>query len=290
MNNKTNLETKPNESRKLFFGLFIFPLVIAFGMAILLAGVVFLTNEKETPETLVLAIKTGSPSKRWQKAFELSNELNQKKNILRSDSLVGELLHIFEDRSHYDAKTRSFIAVALSHFNQPRIIQSLEKALSDEDLDIKIYSVWSLGVLNAKEAASKIKPFLKNESSELRKIAAYVLGSIGDSAVISDLEILLEDPVTDVRWNAALSLAKLGNFSGEDVLIKMLDRQALESGPPLSENEIEKIMVNATKGLALINQPNSIKILQSTSQHERNLKVRQAALDALQYQKEKFLK
>ena len=77
MGETPSLTPKPASGRKLFYGLFIFPLIIAVGMAVLLCTVVLLTKEAETPESLITAIKTGAPSKRWQKAFELSNEINQ---------------------------------------------------------------------------------------------------------------------------------------------------------------------------------------------------------------------
>src|SRR3989339_1538249 len=100
----------PDPKRKLFFGLFIFPLLIAVGMALLLCTVVFLTNEEETPETLITAIKTGAPSKRWQKAFELSNELNREGGLLRSAGIMNEVIHILNDKEHYDAQTRAYMA------------------------------------------------------------------------------------------------------------------------------------------------------------------------------------
>ena len=110
------METAPNSGRKLFFGLFIFPLLIAVGMAVLLCGVVLLTSEQETPETLVAAIKSGAPGKRWQKAFELSNEINRSKDDLRSQALRNELVHILGDSERYDAKTRSYMALAIAPF------------------------------------------------------------------------------------------------------------------------------------------------------------------------------
>jgi hypothetical protein len=82
-------QTPQPQGRKLFYGLFLFPLLIAAGMAILLCTVVFLTHEEQNPETLITAIKTGSPSKRWQKAFELSNELNRSAENLRQTGLIN---------------------------------------------------------------------------------------------------------------------------------------------------------------------------------------------------------
>jgi len=277
-------ELKPNTGRKLFFGLFVFPLLIAVGMAVLLCAVIFLTHEEETAESLITAIKTGSPSKRWQKAFELSNEINRAKAGIRSESVMKEIIHILTDPNHYDPKTRGYMALAVSRFERPEAVQALRQSLSDESRDVQLYALWGLGALRAKEAEGDIAKFLQNENGEMRKMSAYVLGVIGARASLERLKMLLEDPVNDVQWNVALSLARLGDDAGSPVLLKMLDRQLLErEGMP--EAQIEKVMINAAKGLALIKRPEFIKILETVARSERNLKVRQAAINALQYGK-----
>ena len=271
-------------NRKLFFGLFIFPLVIAIGMAVLLCGTVLLTHEEESPESLLAAIKTTSPGKRWQKAFELSNELAKPGSNLRSAPLLHEMTGILQD-SHYDPKTRGYMALALGHFDSVEAVDALKKSLSDPEEDVALYAMWSLGSLKARDAVPQITSMLKSEKSETRKTAVYVLGALGDSSVTSEIKKLLDDPVADVRWNAALTLARLNDEAGSGILHEMLDRSKLESGGTMNEAEIEVVMINATKGLALIQKPESIKILQSVSREDKSLKVRQAALEALRYQK-----
>ena len=54
-----NTEVIPNSRRKVFFGLFVFPMLIAVTMAVLLSAIVLLTHEEETPESLITAIKSG---------------------------------------------------------------------------------------------------------------------------------------------------------------------------------------------------------------------------------------
>ncbi len=280
---------KPNSGRKLFFGLFIFPLLIAIGMAVLLCSVVLLTHEQETPESLITAIKTGSPSKRWQKAFELSNELNRKDaKGIRNLATMREVIHILQDPSHYDAKTRGYMAIALAHFDEPEAAQALKKSLQnkEEGEEVKLYDIWSLGVLKNTDTLPEIVPFLKSENADLRKMAVYVMGAIGNPSAIPSLRPLLNDAVEDIRWNTALSLARLGNDSGFEILLKMLDRQSLILNGALSESEIEMIMINATKGLALIKRSESLETLEKISREDKNLKVRQAAIEAIHYQKE----
>lgn len=280
------LTEKPNPKRKLFFGLFIFPLLIAVGMALLLCTVVFLTHEEETPETLITAIKTGSPSKRWQKAFELSNELNQRPEMIRKAGVMKEIIHILGDPDHYDVKTRAYMTLALSRFKEPEAAEAIRKRLTEEEPEVQLYLIWALGNLGAKEAAPDLAPFLSHENSDLRKVAAYVLGVLGDKEIVPRLKPLLEDPVADVSWNAALSLARLGDDSGWNVLMKMLDRGNLTSRYGMSKDQIEKVMTNAIKGLAQLKRSDSLPLLRSLAQSDESLKVREAAIEAVKYQEE----
>lgn len=276
---------KANEGRKLFFGLFIFPLLIMVGMALLLSVIVIFTHESENPESLITQIKTGPPSKRWQKAFELSNELNRKSGMLRDEGVMREMIHILKDDLHYDPKTRSYMAIALSHFPSPQAREALRVALEDPSEDVQLYVLWALGVLGAQEAVPEIVPFLKNESGQVRKMAVYVLGVLGRREVVSQILPLLRDERPDVRWNAALSLARLGDNAGRTVLTNVLDREYLLREYPAPEQEIETIMVNAAKGLALIGGVESLRMLEFLSENDKSLKVRQAALDAIRYLK-----
>ena len=273
-------------SRKLFFGLFVFPLVIAVGMAVLLCTVVLMTHENQTPESLIAAIKKSSPSKRWQKAFELSNELNHPSGTVRRDRLTAEIADMLADRAHYDAKTRAYMALALSHENTPQAIEALRRALKDPEEDVRLYAIWSLGVLRSQEAVPDILLALQSDSADTRKTAAYVLGALGEGSAREALKKKLSDPASDVQWNAALALARLGDGSGRNVLIRMMQRSELSSQYKMGESQIEAVMTNAAKGLALIRGAEAVKILESVSRNDKSMKVRQAALNALKLQKE----
>lgn len=271
-------------TRKLFFGLFLFPLLIAAGMALLLCSVVFLTHEEETPESLIAAIKSGAPSKRWQKAFELSNELNQNPRMIREIGVMKEIIHILGDPDHYDRKTRSYMTMALARFQEPEAVDALRESLKKEEPEVQLYLLWALGIVNAREAIREVEGFLAEENVELRKMAAYVSGVLGDRETISKLKPLLNDPVADVSWNAALSLARLGDDSGSEILVKMLDRGALASNYQMPKDRIEKVMVNAIKGLARLRRPDSLSLFESLARDDESLLVRQAAIEAIRYQ------
>jgi len=124
-----------------------------------------------------------------------------------------------------------------------------------------------------------------NEAVKMERAALAIIegqGALNDQKVIPALEHALEDSVIDVRWNAALSLARLGNASGVEVLLQMLDRDRLQQVQQLNEAEIERAMVNAARALSLIRYPEAGPILKTISEADPNLKVREAARATLQ--------
>lgn len=288
MSDGDDQEIIPNTRRKVFFGLFLFPMLIAVTMAVLLSTIVLLTREEETPESLITAIKTGAPSKRWQKAFELSNELNREGGLLRSRGIMNEVIHILNDSDHYDAKTRSYMAMALSRFEEPEAKEALIGLVSsleaDDETELPIFAMWAAGNMQDPALAEEVARFLTSPEADFRKTAAYVLGVLGNKKFIPQLKRVLEDPVSDVRWNAALALERLGDDSGFDVLVQMLDRNHLRRVHGLDERELERVMTNAARALGLSRRAEAIRILEAVAEHDPNLKVRQAARAALEHQ------
>jgi HEAT repeat protein len=272
----------PNSGRKLFYGLFVFPLLIAVGMAVLLCTVVLLTRESETPESLITAIKTGSPSKRWQKAFELSNELNRDPAMIRSSAVMKEVIHILKDRSGYDARTRSYMAIALSRFEGEEAAPALHETLRAEtEEEVLLYLLWALGQKAYRPARPDIETYLASPKEDLKKMAAYVLGALGETESVTALLPLVDDESRDVRWNAALALARLGSDAGHAELLKMIDRPTLvQTGIPA--DKADEVMINAVKGLGLLKRGDAMPILEELSRSDPSLKVRQAALEVLQ--------
>ncbi len=268
--------------RKLFFGLFIFPLVITVGMGIFLCTAVLLTHEQDTPENLIAQLKKSSPSKRWQKAFELSNELNRTLGESAGDAVLKEIISIFLDPQRYDAKTRSYMALALARFKTVYSEGALITGVSDASEEVRVHSVWALASIGSSRSIPAIRSSMKDDSDSVRKTSAYALGVLSCKECAAELKRALKDESSDVRWNSALALARLGDDSGADILMSMLERQELEDRYKMNEPAIEAVMTNALKGLALIKNAKSAKILASISKNDKNMRVRQTALTALE--------
>ncbi len=272
--------------RKLFFGLFIFPLVITVGMAVFLCAAVLMTHEQDTPENLLASLKKSAPSKRWQKAFELSNELNRNADKEPGDMVLKEMIGIFLDADRYDTKTRSYMAMALARSRTKNAQEALLSGIQDASEEVRVHSVWAITTSGNTEALPQIQALMKDDSEHVRKTAAYAMGALNCHNCVPDLQSALKDSASDVRWNAALALARLKNDSGLEILNDMLKRSELENELNMSEESIESVMTNALKGLGLIKNANSVKILESISKTDKNIHVRQAALAAMENFKE----
>lgn len=281
-------QKSPESAKKLFYGLFIFPLLIAVGMAVFLCTVVLMTHEDQSPEALMASIRKTTPSKRWQKAFELSNEINRNPERAASSSLYKEMISIVKDKDNFDSKTRGYMAIALARFEKPEAEMALIQSLAQtNDVDYEAYAMWALGQMKSQRAASVIQNRLASDSADLRKVAAYVLGVVGGPDAVSPLLPLLTDASDEVQWNAALALSRLGNAKGEPILFEMLDRERLQKDFKMDERQIESAMINAMKGLSLIRSQDSNKILETLAKHDKNMKIRQQAIQTLNEVKSK---
>ena len=133
-NNHTDIEEKnkldemSNSSRvyALFYSFFLIPFMLAFFGAFFYFMFSFLTHEKKTPVDLLNNIQSGSATKRWQAAFELSNMLDEEK-ILNKELFNAKLKSLFEKSKHDDPKVRAYLALVCHQFLQKTFSHLLMK-------------------------------------------------------------------------------------------------------------------------------------------------------------------
>ena len=148
---------------------------------------------------------------------------------------MKEVMHILNEPGEYDAKTRSYMALALARFEGEEVGRALRAALEEEtEPEVLINILWALGLKKDAASVDLILPFLQRNEEELRKTAVYVLGAIGETKAVPAIEPLLADASQDVRWNTATSLARLSSDAGYGTLVKMLDRDTLKASASLS--------------------------------------------------------
>jgi HEAT repeat protein len=263
--------------------LFIVPLLIVIVSVGLFYAFGFLAFKTKTPEDFLYEIKTAGQSKKWQAAYSLAGMLVTEKEISAETqkTLTREILALFQNKEKYRAQVRSYLALALGYLKQPEAVPVLIEALQENDEDVVLYSVWSLTVLGDGRAQTEILPLIEDDRPAIRKIAAFSLGHFPGEDSVNQLKKALRDSEADVTWNAALALAQLGNSSGAFILEKLLNRNYLDGFPDLSDEEKEKIMINALYAMDQIRYSEAISTIKELSQSDPSLKVRKAAMDIL---------
>jgi HEAT repeat protein len=97
----------------------------------------------------------------------------------------------------------------------------------------------------------------------------------------------LEDARADVQWNAAVALARHGRHEGVPVLRRMLDRAYVERNvtrQPQSRGDVDpvgEVIISGLHAIGALKESALSEQVRALSTEDRNLKVRQAAIEAL---------
>ena len=91
----------------------------------------------------------------------------------------------------------------------------------------------------------------------------------------------LNDAEENVRWDAAIALAKMGDSSGQQVILRLLNREYLEKFPEVDPYEQNQIILVAIKAASCIRNSGLSEVIKKLSKNDPNMKVRNAAMEAL---------
>jgi len=194
----------------------------------------------------------GDP-KRWQSGYDLSLLLRSREG---GSAPLPELAAAFQEaRRAGDVKLRRYLALALGRTGDGRAAVALGAGLDDSDGDTRLYCAWGLMQVGGPEALADLRRVAATHADEgVRKMAVFALGQRGDHQAAPVLRRVLDDKDKDVRWNAAISLARLGDASGETILIEILETWTPDiagQGTPVMADGTAPAL-NAIRGLALL--------------------------------------
>jgi HEAT repeat protein len=150
-----------------------------------------------------------------------------------------------------------------------------------------ISTIWALGASGDPTVAAKLLPLFQSPDAGVRKMVVYALGALPGDAQIQTLQSALQDDTADVRWNAAIALARHGNHDGVPVLRQMLDRQYVEQTvkrdvrQDSDEDPVADVIIGGLRAAASLKDDALKASVDDLRQHDRSLRVRQAAIEAL---------
>jgi HEAT repeat protein len=128
--------------------------------------------------------------------------------------------------------------------------QMLENAIADEKHpQTQIQALAALGLLRSPESERLIGNAMLDSDLDVRTAAVLAAGQTGDPNLTSSLRNLLDDKEPQVAFTAAMTLAKMGDRSGEDILMAVIDgdRKAEPGVLHGTEHKISRELHNPAK-------------------------------------------
>tara|TARA_B100000686_G_scaffold182943_1_gene189872 strand:+ start:1396 stop:2256 length:861 start_codon:yes stop_codon:yes gene_type:complete len=281
------LEKQPNPEKKsalsvVIHSFFVVPFIIAIFSVIIFLVARILTAEPNTARDYLEDVKIGGTTKRWQGAFELSKILSNPKMVPKDERFVTEMISAFNYAEYdRDDRIRQYLAIAMGATGDIRYVKTLLNALDESKPEIAKASAYALGNLGDRRAVEKIIGLLDSADPQIRLQAVIALGKISDPSSIPQLTKMLKDLEPNVRWDAAIALAKQKNASGKRILLDLLDRKYLDSFPNIDEIEQVQVLMVVINIVPMIQDADFRGSLEKLLESDPNLKVREAARNAL---------
>ena len=270
---------------------FLIPLLVVGATVLVYIGFRGLLSDDRSAEEYLTDIRSGGSNRRWPAAYELSRLMADPEFAKREEAtLAPELTKAFAESKNDDPRVRQYLALTLGRLTPPLPVETrqlLVDALNDADSQTRISAIWALGSTGEAAVSSDIERQFQSDDAGVRKMAVYALGSMPIEVGNETLIRALQDSEPDVQWNAAIALARHGRHEGVPVLRRMLDRAYVErtvTRQPQARDEVDpvgEVMISGLRAIGALRVDALTDEVKTLSTGDQNLKVRQAAIEAL---------
>ena len=281
---KTDDISMSNSSKAyaLFYSFFLVPLMITIFGVLFFFLFKMLTYESRNPHDLLNNIKSGSLTKRWQSAYELSNLMSDPEKVPSDELFNNQMEMMYEKSIHDDHRVRTYLALAMGQTMNKGFCSLLNSGVSDSFLDNRIAAIKSMGSLECSDFIDTINDLVtSNEDDQIRLAAVISAGQILNSSSINYLKNVLDDEEPNIRWDSAISLAKLNDKSGYGILRNLLTREYYQNFPEVDSNEIDNAILIVLGVISEIGAKDFDKELNVLSKTEKNIKIREFSMKIL---------
>lgn len=269
----------PESGFSLLLKFFIVPaLIVAVALGIFLFAT-FAFQHPKTAEQYLRDFKSDSTSRRWQSAYELSRMLNQGDKIQFNEDLRAELVKTFEAAKTDDPKVREYLVLVLGSLKEKSAVPALSEATRDTSTNVRVNSLWALGNIEDPAGGPAALQALLDNDLGVRLMAVGALGSLRYAPARNALESNLGSPDPTLRYNSAVALARLKDNKAEPVLLEML---SLRPTGKKGDEMIQAFKLAGIEGARELNTPLLREQLVSLSKNDPDVKVKAAALEALE--------
>jgi HEAT repeat protein len=268
----------PETGFSLFLKLFIVPAaIVAVALGIFLLGTLAIQHPKSAQEYLE-ELRSDSTSRRWQAAYELSRMLNQGENIQFDSNLRADLVKTFVEAKKDDPRVREYLALVLGRMKEKTAVPALSDAVGDESSDVKIYSLWALGNIEDPAGGPAALQALSDPDPEVERMAVGAVSALRYEPAKNALEANLTSSNEGLKYDSAVALARIKDTNAIPTLLEMMNLKA--TGQP-GDEIIQSAKIAALEGAPELNDAGLHSKMVDLSKNDPDLKVREAAMDAL---------
>jgi len=282
---------------------FVFPAILVVTLtAIYLLLRVVVGTEADSARELLDEFRVAGPHGRWQLMHSLANGLNREQLNLDEVS-AAELALIYEAESQRtgDGQEANIMRSTLLHVmawkGDPSLTPFAVEALDSASDDLVMAALASLARMADPTSVDVIASKLESPVAGVRLMALGALGNFHDSPKASQaIAGALTSPDPMVARNAVLISARQRNPASLPMLLRLLDPDsyAADSAMDLGLSEFsdasraealsasaEAFLIQACQAAALLGDPSAVASLQKLREPDRPVKVRSAAINAL---------
>ena len=260
------------------------PIAIVLVGAFIIFGVTKMLSSGKDHRDLIEEMNSKTFGNRWVAAYELSKFLASSK-IPKEDLpwVIENLSKVYYES--IDARTRNFVVLALGSLNNPLSLNVLNKALEDQDPQVKFNAVVSLGNM-AKDVTidlTKVEALLQQEEDPgLKQVALFTLASHQYPKTEALALPLLNSSEKTLRYAAATVLIGFKNPAAIDT-INEISALGYDNRTPgeLNGAQVEGIKTNLLENIEKSKWNDLLRIVEKMEASDGNVRVQTKAKQVL---------
>jgi len=260
------------------------PIAIVLVGALIIFGVTKMLSTGKNHRDLVDELNSKTFGNRWVAAYELSKFLASSK-IPKEDIpwVIENLSKVYVET--VDPRTRNFVVLALGSLNNPLCIPVLNKALEDQDTQVKFNSVVAIGNMTQTEGIEwiKVEALLNQEQDPgLKHVALLTLASHKKQGIENTAIGLLSNPDRNLRYAAAMVLIDFKKEEALGQISEVLNLPYDSVGPNhLNGAQVEGLKINILEKIEKANWKRIVTIIEKVEATDTNIRVTTKAKQVL---------
>lgn len=260
------------------------PLAIVLVGALIIFGVTKMLSSGKNHRDLVEEMNSKTFGNRWVAAYELSKFLASSK-IPPEDIpwVIENLSKVYIET--IDARTRNFVVLALGSLNNPLCLPVLNKALDDQDPQVKFNAVVSLGnmTIGSKIDWPKIEAMLQQDSDQgLKQVALLTMASQKFEKSKDYALTLLNSSEKTVRYAAATVLIYYKKNEAQQILGEIMNLPYTSTKPEdLTGLQAESLKFNVLENIEKSKWNELVALVEKVESNDSNIRIRTKAKQVL---------